>query len=53
MLFFWWLIEKLFMPHFTVALFIIFTEIPDDAQIDVELYTLLNFLNQLFFIIWL
>ena len=42
---FWWLIEKLCLPHFT--LFIIFIEIPNDAQIDVELYTLPNFLNQL------
>ena len=31
------------LPHFT--LFITFTEIPDEAQIDVELYTLMNFLN--------
>ena len=31
----------------------IFIEIPDDAQIDAELYPLSNFLNQLLFIIWL
>ena len=48
---FWWLIEKLCLPHFTV--FIIFIEIPDDAQIDVEIYTLSNLFNQLFLIIWL
>ena len=44
---FWWLIQKLWLPHFT--LFIIFIEIPDDVQIDVELYTLSNFLNQLLY----
>ena len=44
---FWWLIEKLCLPHFT--LFIVFIVIPDDAQIDLELYTLPNFLNQLLY----
>ena len=44
---FWWMIGKLCLPHFT--LFIIFIEIPDDAQIDAELYTLPNFLNQLLY----
>ena len=43
----WWLIEKLCLPHFT--LFIIFIEIPDDAQMDVELYSLPNALNQLLY----
>ena len=31
------------------TVYIIFIEIPDEAQIDVELYTLPNFLNQLLF----
>ena len=30
-----------------------FIEIPDEAQIDVELYTLSNFFNQLLFVTWL
>ena len=47
---FWWLIGKVFLSHFTLFISI---EIPDDAQINAELYTLPNFFNQIFFIIWL
>ena len=37
------------MPATFHTVYIIFIEIPDEAQIDVELYTLPNFLNQLLF----
>ena len=39
---FWWLIEILF----TATLHFISIEIPDDAQINDELYTFSNFFNQ-------
>ena len=37
------------MPASFHTVYIIFIEIPDEAEIDVELYTLPNFLNQLLF----
>ena len=47
---FWWLIEILF----TAALHFISIEIPNDTQINNELYTFSNFVNQeTNFIIWL
>ena len=42
---FWWLIEKLFLPHFT-TLFVVSQlasiEIPDEIQVNVEHYNIIT-----------
>ena len=40
---FWWLIEELFLPHFTLVPYLLKFQM---TQINVELYTFSNFFNQ-------
>ena len=48
MLFWWWLIEKLFLPHFT-TLFVVSQlasiDIPDEIQVNVELYNIITIMS--------